>query len=261
MATPAGWYPDPSKANRYRWWDGAAWTDYTQEAPNQGFAPPGLGTPAGGPTSAATPPPPPPPPPGSGFPPPPPPGFGAPFQHASSGHQHASFTSQRKASYGRRIVAVLLDGIFCAWPLVIMFILAAIAVANSDQGAYSDNADVTGGWAVLFTISLIGGIGATAVLAIWNQLFRQGRTGQTFGKRKMRLALLSANTGETIGTGRVLGRTLLASVMGNITLGVFVLLDYLWPLWDSRGQRIVDKMLSTVVVPCDDPSQIRRRNR
>lgn len=27
MTTPAGWYPDPSNAQRARWWDGAQWTE------------------------------------------------------------------------------------------------------------------------------------------------------------------------------------------------------------------------------------------
>jgi len=27
MTTPAGWYPDPSNAQRSRWWDGAQWTE------------------------------------------------------------------------------------------------------------------------------------------------------------------------------------------------------------------------------------------
>ena len=39
-----------------------------------------------------------------------------------------------------------------------------------------------------------------------------------------------------------------SSLLSNITFGIFGLLDYLWPLWDEKGRRIVDKMLGTVVV-------------
>jgi hypothetical protein len=32
MSTPAGWYPDPADPARSRWWDGAQWTQRTQDA-------------------------------------------------------------------------------------------------------------------------------------------------------------------------------------------------------------------------------------
>ncbi|GEM_PF-6470910 len=37
-ATPAGWYPDPHDAGRWRYWDGSAWTE--DRAPRGGATPP-----------------------------------------------------------------------------------------------------------------------------------------------------------------------------------------------------------------------------
>jgi hypothetical protein len=40
---PAGWQPDPSGHHQFRWWDGARWTEWTEQTWSQGPA-----TPAGG---------------------------------------------------------------------------------------------------------------------------------------------------------------------------------------------------------------------
>lgn len=42
---PAGWYPDPSAPGRQRYWDGDAWTEYTDEnyAARTGVTAPGTG--------------------------------------------------------------------------------------------------------------------------------------------------------------------------------------------------------------------------
>ncbi|UJP08907.1 DUF2510 domain-containing protein [Microbacterium sp. KUDC0406] len=39
-SAPAGWYPDPSRPEQHRWWDGAAWTEYVQPVAGPGLLPP-----------------------------------------------------------------------------------------------------------------------------------------------------------------------------------------------------------------------------
>lgn len=260
MATPAGWYPDPSQAGRYRWWDGASWTDYTQSASGAPLAPPTGGS------VASQPPPPPPPPPassasGGGTFPPPPPAFGTPTAYANAGQGHPSTSLYQKASYGKRFAAVMLDSIYCVWPMLIAMVLMIVAAANSNQSSSNEDLSLSGGWAAVFALAIIFGALATLIVGIWNSVVRQGRTGQSFGKKKMGLALVNASTGTTVGGWRVLGRYLVASMLGNLTAGIFGLIDYLWPLWDDRGQRLVDKMLGTVVIPCTDASQIPQRQK
>jgi uncharacterized protein len=44
VVTPAGWYPDPTRAALWRWWDGQQWTAYVGPSlpdPDRGWFPPG----------------------------------------------------------------------------------------------------------------------------------------------------------------------------------------------------------------------------
>ena len=165
----------------------------------------------------------------------------------------------RKASYGRRIVAGIIDGLFNAWPMLIALVVLIAAIANTPGALDNENVELTDGWATAVGLSIVVGGLASLGLTIMNSFVRQGRTGQSLGKRKMNLALVDANTGTNVGGWKAVGRYVIASALGSVTCNVFTLLDILWPLWDKRGQRVVDKMLSTVVVPCDDPNQIRRK--
>jgi Protein of unknown function (DUF2510) len=42
QAVPAGWYTDPQMAGRLRYWDGAAWTEYSSALDTAGAAAPTL---------------------------------------------------------------------------------------------------------------------------------------------------------------------------------------------------------------------------
>lgn len=52
MSAPAGWHPDPSGAAGLRWWDGAAWTEHTQQ-PGVGPLPTAGPVPTSGPMFSA----------------------------------------------------------------------------------------------------------------------------------------------------------------------------------------------------------------
>jgi hypothetical protein len=43
------------------------------------------------------------------------------------------------------------------------------------------------------------------------------------------------------------GRWLVPGLI-NTVVGVYSIIDYLWPLWDFRNQRVTDKMFRTLVV-------------
>ena len=271
MSTPPGWYPDPSSPTQLRWWDGSAWSEQTAPRPEVAPSPtpapapspvsapsrspwPQPGTSAGTTNSApsfSSPPPP---------PPPPTPPY-APTSYTPSHYPSASgtgtgtggisFDFSRKASYIRRIVASSLDWLFAWWPVTVGLIVTFAIVGANDVSTDPDVIDVqlSGGATLAVTLALIIGFIASLTLLIWNQFVRQGRTGQSLGKKALGLALISLERQGPCGGWRVLGRQAIGSALGSVSVGLFHLADVLWPLWDPRGQRIVDKILGTCVVP------------
>ncbi len=82
------------------------------------------------------------------------------------------------------------------------------------------------------------------VFLLWNQGFREGRTGKSIGKRLLGFTTLRESSGEPLGVTFATIRLLLLSVdFGLCYLGV------LWPLWDPKRQCLVsDKATGSVVV-------------
>ena len=99
---------------------------------------------------------------------------------------------------------------------------------------------------------LLIGLGVLVLLAaivygIWryvtNYMLDQGRTGYTYGKRKVGIRTISESTGQPAGVGSCVLRWLLHGVINQV-----IYIDYLWPLWDDKNQTLTDKILGTVVV-------------
>lgn len=67
---------------------------------------------------------------------------------------------------------------------------------------------------------------------------RQAQAPHPSGRRRYRRA-----SGWRQGVGRWLVPSLV-----NQVVGVFFIVDYLWPLWDSKDQRLTDKIFGTRVV-------------
>jgi uncharacterized RDD family membrane protein YckC len=137
---------------------------------------------------------------------PPPPGPGGP--------------SGPRASFGRRLVAALLDGIVLAIPNSIL---------NAVLGRY-------------------GGGAISLALAIAYFGYLEGSpSGQTVGKRALGIRVVDFNTGGPIGFGRAVVR-----FVGRYVSFIACFLGYLWMLWDKEKQTWHDKFASDVVVPQAD---------
>ena len=134
-----------------------------------------------------------------------------------------------KADWITRLIAEVIDGI--AWSLAFVpFVLGLF---------------VGGGFPIFIGIFL--SLGALVVIA---SAYRDGRS---VGKRVMETRVVRTD-GSPVSWGfnfivrAVLVKGLVVGIAGQITFGIFTLVNYLWPLWDKERQALHDKMASTYVV-------------
>ena len=129
----------------------------------------------------------------------------------------------RRASFGRRFVAYLLDSILLA-------ILYGILYAAIGRG-------------VAYGLTLLLGLAYFAY-------FEGSASGQTPGKRALGIRVYDFGAGAGGGGGIGFGRGIIRYI-GRLISGIPCFLGYLWMLWDNEKQTWHDKLASTVVVPVD----------
>ncbi|WP_020387738.1 RDD family protein [Kribbella catacumbae] len=135
------------------------------------------------------------------------------------------------AGWPVRVGASVIDSLVQLPPAVIG-VIVAVAV-NGDSRQLTPAAA---------TSMVLGGL-LSLLVAIWNRVIKQGRSGQSIGKQVTGLKIVSARTGQTIGVGRTLGREICANIFNNLCF-----LNLLWPLWDAKQQTWHDKVVSDLVI-------------
>jgi uncharacterized RDD family membrane protein YckC len=135
------------------------------------------------------------------------------------------------ASWGSRVAAYLLDSLLLFVPLAILGAIILI-VDPGDTGL----AWVLVGFAYPATLLLP---------FVYFSYFHGGGRGQTYGKRALKIRVIDPQGGP-IGYGRAFGRYAITFLFALFF--VPVLLDYLWPLWDSQNQALHDKVVGSLVV-------------
>jgi uncharacterized RDD family membrane protein YckC len=144
------------------------------------------------------------------------------------------------ASWGARVGAYLVDALVVAVPFIIAAVLLAATTSTStDPTTGFTTSSASGAGVFVGVVLYLVGIG----VAIWNQIIRQGKTGQTIGKGVLGIRLVGAATGQPIGAGLTFVRQI-----AHIVDGIPCYLGYLWPLWDAKRQTFADKIMSTYVV-------------
>jgi uncharacterized RDD family membrane protein YckC len=122
-----------------------------------------------------------------------------------------------RASFGRRLVALIVDGI-------VIGVVEGIAIAIFGRGA---------GYGI-----------ATLFGLLYVALLEGGPRGQTLGKMALGIRVIDFNTGGPIGYARGFLR-----YIGKLISAIACFLGYLWMLWDKEKQTWHDKIATTVVVP------------
>jgi len=148
------------------------------------------------------------------------------------------------AGFWARLGAYILDGILYGL-LTIPFVLTGLILLFAAAGdcAPSDTATSCGtvdGAPILSGLVLIlGGFVLVFTIYVW----QLGKTGQTWGRRIVGIRVLLATTGQPIGVGKAIGRTVFAAVVSS---QIFYL-GYWWMLWDSDKQTWHDKIVGSNV--------------
>lgn len=186
--------------------------------------------------------------PGGGYAAPPPAPGGAYAGYGQPGGQYLSPWGEY-AHWGLRVGASLIDGLLSLIGMLfyvagIPFLVAGLPDRQYDyqSGTYVDVGDTNAGLVTVGVILIV--LGALVMLAIniWNRWIRQGRTGQTVGKKVLGITLVDERTGQPIGALMCFVRDIVHVLDGFFYLG------YLWPLWDPKRQTFADKILNTIVV-------------
>ncbi|OCC07112.1 RDD family protein [Streptomyces sp. PTY087I2] len=180
---------------------------YPQQAP-QGVPPQGYGYPQQQP----------------GYPQQPGQPYGAYPQQAGYGQQPGYGGGMPElAHWGLRFGGLIVDGLVMMVPYI--FVIIGGAVGDSFGAILS----------IVGFLALIG-------VAIW-QLYQEGTTGQTVGKKAVGIRLLREADGRPLGFGMAFVRRL-AHFLDSLACYI----GWLWPLWDEKKQTFADKVCSSVVV-------------
>ena len=141
------------------------------------------------------------------------------YAFSEDSSNEAAIPAQTPAGYDKRVHGAITDRVILYLPLiVILFRFSPVLLVP-----------------VLF-------------FGVWLFGYRQGVTGTTPGKRHAGTRLTKIGTGEAPGGAVGMLRLLVPNLINFPTFGVYMIIDYLWPLWDKDNQRLTDKMCKTQVV-------------
>jgi uncharacterized RDD family membrane protein YckC len=137
------------------------------------------------------------------------------------------------ADWGTRAIGILIDWVCIFVIAIVGFIIVVIL------GAISSTLG-----------SLVGLVLYIALTCAWLYMgFLVGAKGRSPGMSIMGITCVSEETGEVIGGGMGIVRTI-----AHIVDSIICYIGWLFPLWDAKRQTIADKLVKTVVL-ANQPKQ------
>ncbi len=137
------------------------------------------------------------------------------------------------AGWPLRVASSLLD-----FGLIVAIVLPAFLIITA-LGLVDSRGEPSGVGLALWLLAVLVALG----VGVWNNVVREGQTGQTIGRSVVGTRLVSLADGQPIGIGRAFLRRLC-----HFLDGCCCNLGYLWPLWDPQKQTFADKVMGTIVV-------------
>lgn len=159
----------------------------------------------------------------------------------------AAPTGDALASFGRRLVAVLVDGVIVAVLILLALTVAGVLIGDDAAADDDDSGLVLAlGFVVAFTLAypFVALLYLSTVMAATN--------GQTLGKMASGCRVVRAD-GKPVGfwwaAWREAGvKGLILGIAGTVTGGIAYLVNFLWPLWDRQNRALHDYVVDSRVV-------------
>ncbi|MRJ75883.1 RDD family protein [Aeromicrobium sp. SMF47] len=136
------------------------------------------------------------------------------------------------ASWGSRVAATIIDVL----PPLAVAIVLTFVFGSTETSDGQASFELSG---LPFVLNLLFGLG----WLLYNTGAMQGRTGQSLGKKVMKIALVGAATRQPVGFGLSIARSFL-----HILDAIPCYIGFLWPLWDKENRTFADMILDTRVV-------------
>lgn len=142
------------------------------------------------------------------------------------------------ASFGRRFVASLLDGVIVGVAItiisLIMGVITGIALVMLRGSSKDLGVSITSGLVQIVNIILTSGY----------YIYFTGKEGQTLGKKVLGIKVVKKDSQQAPGYMSAF----LREVVGKFVSGIVFGLGYLWMLWDKDKQTWHDKIAGTIVI-------------
>jgi len=143
------------------------------------------------------------------------------------------------ATWGSRAIGFMVDSLLVGMVMAILwFALAGLVTSMTAFAGHRAAGGVCCMFLLMFPL-------ATLLVGIYNGVYLIAQRGSSIGQGLVNIKVVDAG-GNLLSQGTAFIRLLVRAAMGFVPF--MPVLDFLWPLWDLRGQTLHDKAVDCYVV-------------